>query len=142
MSLRNIGGVLGYVEALKILFLIIIFSYSTTKTTVFIMFVLISIMAGINTVLFLELYKNKKTTLVKAETPKSGLSLLIAIFGIGCSSCGTLLVGPILTFVGLGWLVAILPFGGIEFLFLSFILLLLSTYSLLKKLSSPDVCKI
>src|SRR3546814_4694924 len=40
--------------------------------------------------------------------------LAAGLFGVGCAACGTFVLSPALTLVGISGLIALLPFGGEE----------------------------
>src|SRR5262245_295964 len=55
-----------------------------------------------------------------AEGGKAGAAaslggLASGLFGVGCAACGTFVLGPVLSLVGAGGVIALLPFGGQEF---------------------------
>ncbi|MEK7535407.1 MAG: hypothetical protein AAB590_00105 [Patescibacteria group bacterium] len=62
--------------------------------------------------------------------------LVVAILGLGCSSCGSLILTPILGLAA-GGLLATLPLRGGEFAILGVVLLLWSLYTLIKKIDQP-----
>ncbi len=73
----------------------------------------------------------------------AGLGGLASGFvGIGCAACGTLVLGPVLSFVGAAGLVALLPFKGQEFGALGIGMLSLSIFLVAKKIVEPLVCPI
>ncbi len=101
---------------------------------------LIAVLFGLNvSMLAFYISKNKKI----AE--KSGVvgfgGLVSGVFGVGCATCGTLIVGSLLAMIGVGGVLAYFPFGGQEFGILGVILLLFSIYLISKKISKPAVCK-
>ena len=101
--------------------------------------VLISILFGINLVLFIKLRsKNKKLT-GKTATATTG-GLFFSLLGAGCGACGVLAVS-FLSFFGMGSVVAVLPFGGIEFDIAGVILLAASLILILNALIENN-CKI
>jgi hypothetical protein len=75
----------------------------------------------------------------RTQTIASLSELASGIFGIGCAACGTLLLSPVLAFLGMGALVALLPFGGEEFGALSVGLLGLSFIISARK-SASQLC--
>ncbi len=78
----------------------------------------------------------KKTGVLSVSGFVSGL------FGIGCSACGSVIVTGLLSTVGAGGLLALLPLKGEEFSFLAIGLLSYSLYYLLKAVSKGKVCAI
>ena len=77
------------------------------------------------------------------STGATGIGGLVSgIFGIGCAACGTFVLTSVLTLIGAGGLLAVLPFGGEEFGFIGVLLLMYSIYVLTKKINDPLVCDI
>jgi hypothetical protein len=68
--------------------------------------------------------------------------LASGLVGIGCAACGTLVLGPVLSFVGAAGLVALLPFEGQEFSVLGAGMLSFSIFLVAKKIVEPLVCPI
>lgn len=66
--------------------------------------------------------------------------LTAGLFGVGCAACGTLVAGPVLTFLGAGSLVAMFPFGGEELGTLGVGMLGLSLVLTARRISIPVAC--
>ncbi|MCC7482239.1 MAG: hypothetical protein IT541_12025 [Hyphomicrobiales bacterium] len=66
--------------------------------------------------------------------------LFSGLLGVGCATCGTFVITPLLTFMGAGGLLAALPFGGEEFAIVGIALLGLSFLLTVKKLTKPIAC--
>jgi hypothetical protein len=64
------------------------------------------------------------------------------LFGVGCAACGTFVLSPALTFLGVGGLIALLPFGGEEFGVLGVAMLGLSLVLTARKIGQPVVCPV
>lgn len=104
--------------------------------------IIIAILFGMNVSMIIYYIKRNKQ-FSDSKGTVAGLSGLISGFlGIGCASCGTLLLGPILAFVGASGLIALLPFGGQEFGFLGIGLLGFSIFLIAKKINTSAVCKV
>jgi len=73
-------------------------------------------------------------------TGLSGLGMLCAFIGIGCASCGSLLLTALIPLLGIGAFISILPFGGAEFSVLGIALLAISSYLLLRQIAKPMTC--
>ncbi len=102
--------------------------------------VLISVLFGLNLVLFINLRKNSKK-LKKKTTGTIAGGLLFGILGAGCGACGILAVS-FLSFFGLGSLVALLPMGGVEFEIAGIVLLGTSLILISSRLIHKNNCKI
>lgn len=90
----------------------------------------------VNMVIFVYFFKRQKALLSASHKSLSVVGMFLGLFGVGCLSCGTLLLAPLVTALGLGGL---LRFGsGITILGLG--LLLISSMMMLRKMSQPLVC--
>lgn len=68
--------------------------------------------------------------------------ILSGILGIGCASCGSVLLSSIIGVSATTGFLGILPFGGYEFGIVAIILLLISIVVIGRKLQQPDTCKV
>jgi hypothetical protein len=99
--------------------------------------VLTALLFGVNISIVTYYIRKRKMMLKKSGVATSTLGLITGILGIGCASCGSLLV----SLLGLGGALAFLPFGGQELGVIGVLLLLFSAYTLLHSISNP-VCKL
>lgn len=103
--------------------------------------VMISMLFGVNAALLLFYVRRAQKISRFRETHATTVGgLTAAALGIGCAACGSAIIGILLQFLGIGWIVSYLPLHGAEFGFLGVILLLFTTYSLAKKIDDPLVC--
>lgn len=101
-----------------------------------------SLLFGINTGLF-AFYIQRKRSLPHLQEGTTTLGgVLAAIFGVGCASCGTFVLGAVLSSVGAGGALALLPLGGHEFLIISVGLLTVSIYAMTRSIESNNVCAV
>src|SRR3546814_5312489 len=68
--------------------------------------------------------------------------LAAGLFGVGCAACGTFVLSPALTLLGISGLIALLPFGGEEFGVLGVGMLGLSLALTARRIAEPVVCSI
>lgn len=106
-----------------------------------------ALLFGINVSLFVYYIKRKIADSASQKSGnKTGLSgavgFLFGLLGVGCASCGSLLLASLLSIFGLGSVLSYLPFGGEEFIFIGIIFLLFSIYELLNKIKNPTVCSV
>jgi len=103
--------------------------------------VALSILTVINIILFVVFARRQQKMLSKRSFFASVSGMFLGLFGVGCLSCGVLIMAPLLTFIGLGsylgnfaqyalWL----SFGGMIFVIISILYLL-------KKISEPMICR-
>ena len=102
----------------------------------------IAILFGINVALLAYYIQKRKITEANGGAAAGVGGLMSGMFGIGCASCGTIVLAPILTMLGAGGLVALLPFNGQEFGILGVIILGFSVYVAAKKINQPITCAV
>src|SRR3546814_218693 len=68
--------------------------------------------------------------------------LATGLFGVGCAACGTFVLSPALTLVGISGLIALLPFGGEAFGVLGVGMLGLSLVLTARRIAEPVGCPI
>ncbi len=100
--------------------------------------ILIALIAGINASLAVYLMRTRVLT---GGSVVAGLSgLFTGSLGVGCASCGSLILTSFIgTAVGIG-ILAFLPLGGSEFGIAGVVLLSISTYLLAKQITKPLAC--
>jgi len=111
------------------------FSLLTASFTLF-----ISVLFGLNISLAVYYFK-KRITFQKA----GGISIagmLVGLIGVGCASCGAIVLSTLLGVGAAAAVTGILPFGGQEFSMLSIIILLGALYITAKKATDTLVCKV
>lgn len=99
--------------------------------------IVISVLSGINLAMFV-FYIKRRIKLYKSSG-LGFLAALVGLLGIGCASCGSVLITSIFGFGATAFL-GFLPFHGLEIGFLGIAFLLLSIYLLADKISNPLVC--
>jgi hypothetical protein len=103
----------------------------------------IAVLFGANTALivyYIRLRRDLRRTGQGAATSIAGLTS--GLFGVGCAACGTLALGPVASFIGVGGLVAALPFGGEELGVVGIAMLGLSLMLTARKIGEPIACPI
>ena len=104
--------------------------------------IMIAVLFGINlAMLIYYMSRNRENAGSGGITAGVG-GLVSGFFGIGCAACGTIVLGPLLALIGVGGVVALLPFGGQEFGFLGVGLLGFSVFLIAKKISAPAICRV
>lgn len=72
-----------------------------------------------------------------------GMSLfgtMLGLVGVGCASCGSVVLSSIFGLGATAGFLALLPLRGLEFSFISIILLIVSITLVSKKIIDPVVC--
>jgi hypothetical protein len=106
--------------------------------------VLIAVLLGVN-VSLLWYYAARARALSKADRSLTftGIGGFVSgLFGIGCAACGTILFAGLLKLLGITWLITYLPLHGAEFGVIGVLLLIVSSYSLAKRIDDPLVCTV
>lgn len=101
--------------------------------------VVTALLAGIN-VSVLAHYFKRRIPLQKAMGV-STVGILGSFFGIGCASCGSVLLISLLGLSAAGGFIRLLPLHGMEFDIVSILILLSSLFFVARKIESPLVCK-
>lgn len=104
--------------------------------------VVIAVLFGVNLSMIVYYLRHKIT-----ETKQNGIAvgffgMASGVIGMGCASCGTVLLTSIFSLLGASWMLSFLPLRGGEFGILGVILLLISFYAMAKKIQNPAVCKV
>lgn len=141
-SIRSVFAILPNAGS-KIVFL---FSLITTLGSSFTPFSLIATLVlvflfGLNITLVVMYIRERRTSGMKLIFGKGLAGFVAGIFGVGCSACGTALIGPLFAALGISGVLAALPLHGQEFTLLGILVLLFSIWSLVKKMDVV-VCEI
>ncbi len=97
-------------------------------------------LAGIQTSLMV--YYLRQTTKIQQSMGMSVMGVIASLLGVGCASCGSVILT---TFIGLGSasaLLGVLPLRGQEFAFIGMIMLLAAILFTMKKINQPYLCKV
>ncbi|OGZ58969.1 MAG: hypothetical protein A2728_01785 [Candidatus Spechtbacteria bacterium RIFCSPHIGHO2_01_FULL_38_11] len=106
----------------------------------------VAVLFGINIAMLVYMLKRNVAVSVPNRQGKNIFSTFVAtiagVLGIGCAACGSLILTPLITALGATWILTALPFGGREFSLVAIILILISIYSLCKKINDPLICPV
>lgn len=97
----------------------------------------LALLTGVNVAL-IERYMRRQVRLHRAAGA-SAIGVLVGLLGVGCAACGSALFASIL---GTGGALATLPLRGQEFSWIGIVLVIISTFSLARKLVEPEACAI
>jgi len=127
----------GFLLSLRLFLSLILTSFVNPLSLI--LTLLLSFLVSINLILFI---RSKRATRFTHQ-PLGFLGIVSGILGIGCATCGTLLTGSLISFFGITFVSATLPFQSLFFQLTGIILLTLSITLLLKEASPSDtMCKI
>lgn len=102
--------------------------------------IILSFATMINIIVLLTYFKRQQKVLNKGSLAATSVGMVLGMFGVGCVSCGALVIAPILSYLGLLGALELLPFAGRELVIVGLFLVVISTVYLLKKLNQPLVC--
>lgn len=122
-------------------FIWLIFGITTNFTPLNIFLAIaIAFLFGMYLALFIFFMRKRQKILGVSKT--GFFASILGVMGVGCSSCGAILLSMILSTGGAATAISILPFKGGEFSFLSMIILLFSIRALSKNIVNTGLCKI
>ena len=107
----------------------------------FIIFAL-SILTTFNIILFIIFARKQQKILSKRSFAASISGMVLGLFGVGCLSCGFLILAPLITFIGLGAYIGDFTQYAITISYGGIVLVIFSIFYLLKKISEPVVCNL
>lgn len=129
-----------FVESSRILFYSLGAFVTNFTTGSRIMAMVVSLLTGIN-IAMMAYYLRRRIVRQRAQGVGI-LGTIVAMLGVGCVSCGSVLFS---TFIGISSttvLLGFLPLRGLEFGLIGVAVILFSIYLLSTKIINPDVCKI
>jgi len=102
--------------------------------------VVIALLAGLSVSFLLFFIKNKIKKGI--EGGASVFGIVLSFFGVGCVSCGSVILTSFLGLSASAAFIGFLPLNGVEFLIFSVVFLGWSIYSIAKKIQNPQLCRI
>lgn len=100
----------------------------------------ISAMVGINITLLV--YYMKRTFILQKEMGTSALGMAAGFLGVGCASCGSVLLSSFFGLSAATGFIGILPFKGLEFSLLSIVIISISIYVVARNIQRPPACRV
>lgn len=104
--------------------------------------VIMSLLFGINLMLLLYSLRTREHGIAAGTRGMTVGALVSALFGAGCASCGTYLLGATLASVGASGVLSLLPLGGQELLLVSIALLIVSIIWTAKSTQVAALCAV
>lgn len=102
--------------------------------------IILAVLTGINLAFLVYFLKNRVT-----EAKASGLGwlgMVSGLIGIGCASCGSVILSTIFGFTAVSGFLGLLPWQGTEFAVIGMALLSISIWLLGTKIINPLICPI
>jgi hypothetical protein len=124
----------------KLLFVFSSWEILVTNYTLFnrLVILILAILSGINFALLV--YYFRKRFRLELASGASIVSVVVGFLGVGCASCGSVILSSVFGYAATAGFLGILPFRGTEFSFLGIAGLLISIYLIAKKIKAPLVC--
>jgi hypothetical protein len=116
-------------------------SYSTWYFFETSLTILLTIATVLNIIIFIRYFKRQKKVLNKGSLLTTSAGLFLGMLGVGCISCGAIILAPLLSVLGLLGALEILPFAGRELVVIGLLFIIGSSYYLLRQLNQPLLCK-
>jgi len=129
----------------KMSFVLSLYGTIETNFTLFsaVNLILLAVLSGVNLALLRYYIKRQQVVTKNAKLHVVSIGgILSGFFGVGCAACGSVIATALLSSLGAGWLIALLPLHGVEFGIVGVILLLVSIRYLIKKISDPLTCRV
>lgn len=104
--------------------------------------ILVAIMFGLNISLLTYYIRRRQSRETSRKIQLANIGGIVsAVFGIGCMTCGSVVLTAIFGIFGAGAIIAFLPWHGFEFGIIGLLLLSFSIYYIGKRINDPLVCR-
>lgn len=100
----------------------------------------LAFLVGIQLSLLVYYFKTRSFATTVASTSLAGA--VLSILGAGCVSCGPVILAALLGFATSVRILTFLPFRGQEFGFVAVVIMLGSVFVVLRKITTPHVCRV
>lgn len=134
------SNLLGLDYKIKIVFNFVELIKTSVITANLIVISIISILFGINIAALV--FYIKKQIVISKSIKASIWTSLISILGVGCFSCGSVIISSLFGFSATAAFLGFLPLHGYEFGIIGIISLLISIYLLAKKINNNFACNV
>jgi hypothetical protein len=124
-----------YISVYKLL----AFNISVMDTITLIFFIIFVISMSINIHSFIYYLKIYRKRVHASGTILSFSGVILGLIGVGCLSCGVLLLSPLITILGLSATLWITQYTFVVYL-ISIIMVTISSVLLLKRIHAPSIC--
>lgn len=100
--------------------------------------IIVALLTGMNIALFVHYVQTRRV--LERSMGTTALGTLLGMLGVGCATCGSVIVASLLGVGATAALVGALPFRGVEFGFVGMAVLLYANHALAKKIRAPLAC--
>lgn len=102
--------------------------------------VVLAVLVGIHASLVVYYFRTRALAVNMAGSSLFGAAM--GVLGAGCASCGTVILSSLLGFSVSLRVITLLPLRGKEFGLIGIAILLVSIWTVLRKITSPQVCEV
>jgi hypothetical protein len=102
--------------------------------------IILTLVTIMNIIVLSIYFKRQRNNLNKKSLAATSLGMLLGMFGVGCVSCGALILAPLLSTLGILGALELLPFFGKELVVIGVCFVIGSTMYLLYQLKKPLIC--
>lgn len=127
-------------DRLSILWSAVVIFFDQFTLTSQIITILIAILIGLNITLLI--YYFRKRLALERAAGTSVIGIFLSLVGVGCTSCGSIVLSSVLGFSLSTKVLTALPLRGTEFNLFAILILLTSIFLITQKISGPLTCKI
>jgi hypothetical protein len=132
------SGIFETLEAISLMLKSVMVFPGNFEQTNFIVLLVVLVLLSINVSFVIFTIKRR----IKKSSKLGIVSLFVGYLGLGCASCGSVVLSFILGVSATSSFLGILPYNGKEVGYLSIVLLLVSIYLAARKIANPLICKI
>lgn len=100
----------------------------------------VAVLTGINVAMVV--YYLKRRIELEKSVGTGAMGTIVGVLGIGCASCGSVILSSIFGLSATASVLGVLPFKGAEFGLLGIVILVVAIYLVSKKIQNPLVCNI
>ena len=102
--------------------------------------IIFSLLGGLNIVLFIIFFRRQRRLIPKRNFIATLMGIILGSFGVGCLSCGVLLIAPLISFLGLGVYLSDIAVHAVAISYIGIFCIIFSSVYMLKKMSNPQLC--
>ena len=103
----------------------------------FLLLIILALLSSINVILVVYYFRNRAKTQQIRGVGASGI--LLGFLGVGCASCGSVVLSTVLGLSTATTVLSWLPLRGVEFSLVSILILLYSIHKVSKKICTPGI---
>ncbi|MCA9351859.1 hypothetical protein KC866_00500 [Patescibacteria group bacterium] len=131
---------LSFVRKIDIFLEYVIYSFTRISFHEQLLVIALSILTTLNIILFIVFTQRQQKLLSKRSFIASVSGMVLGLFGVGCVSCGVLVLAPLITALGLGAYLGTFTQYALLIAYIGLGFVIVSSLYLLRKISQPNIC--